>query len=99
MSSDDVLKNCDLKMKKAFEVFTKDLASLRTGRANTSMLDIVKVDVYGQMMPINQLGTISTPDSRTITIQVWSQKTKSPGSRRVDENLAVAKSTGKVGGG
>ena len=71
MSSDDVIKNCDLKMKKAFEVFTKDLASLRTGRANTSMLDIVKVDVYGQMMPINQLGTISTPDSRTITIQVW----------------------------
>ena len=73
MSSDDVLKNCDLKMKKAFEVFTKDLASLRTGRANTSMLDIVKVEVYGQMMPINQLGTISTPDSRTISIQVWDQ--------------------------
>ena len=60
-------------MKKAFEVFTKDLASLRTGRANTSMLDIVKVEVYGQMMPINQLGTISTPDSRTISIQVWDQ--------------------------
>ena len=73
MLSEDVLKNCDLKMKKAFEVFTKDLASLRTGRANTSMLDIVKVEVYGQMMPINQLGTISTPDSRTISIQVWDQ--------------------------
>ena len=71
MSSDDVLKNCDLKMKKAFEVFTKDLASLRTGRANTSMLDIVKVEVYGQLMPINQIGSITTPEPRMIIIQVW----------------------------
>ena len=60
-------------MKKAFEVFSHDLASLRTGRANASMLDIVKVDVYGQMMPINQLATISTPDPRTVNVQVWDQ--------------------------
>ena len=60
-------------MKKAFEIFSHDLASLRTGRANVSMLDIIKVDVYGQMMPINQLATISTPDPRTINVQVWDQ--------------------------
>ena len=73
MSSEEVLKNCTLKMKKAFDVFSHDLASLRTGRANPSMLDIIKVDVYGQMMPINQLATISTPDSRLINVQVWDQ--------------------------
>ena len=59
------------KMNKTFEVFTKELSSLRTGRANANMLDIIKVDVYGQKMPINQLGTITTPEPRTITIQVW----------------------------
>ena len=73
MSSEDILKNCNLKMKKAFDVFSHDLSSLRTGRANTHMLDIIKVDVYGQMMPINQLATISTPDPRTINVQVWDQ--------------------------
>tara|TARA_B100001123_G_C15103505_1_gene944529 strand:- start:433 stop:990 length:558 start_codon:yes stop_codon:yes gene_type:complete len=71
--SEDVLKNCNAKMKKAFEVFTHDLSSLRTGRANAAMLDIIKVDVYGQLMPINQLGTISTPDPRSINVQVWDQ--------------------------
>jgi len=71
MSSEEILKNCNSKMKKAFDVFSQDLASLRTGRANAAMLDIVKVEVYGQMMPINQLATISTPDSRTINVQVW----------------------------
>ena len=64
-------KSYSLKMDKAIEVFSKELSSLRTGRANASMLDIVKVDVYGQKMPINQLGTITTPESRTINIQVW----------------------------
>ena len=59
------------KMDKTFDVFTKELSSLRTGRANSSMLDIVKVDVYGQKMPINQIGTITTPEPRTINIQVW----------------------------
>ncbi len=59
------------KMSKTFDVFTKELSSLRTGRANSSMLDIVKVDVYGQKMPINQLGSITTPDPRMINIQVW----------------------------
>ena len=73
MSSEEVIKACTSKMKKAFEVFTHDLASLRTGRANVSMLDIIKVDVYGQMMPVNQLATISTPDPRTINVQVWDQ--------------------------
>ena len=60
-------------MKKAFEVFSNDLGSLRTGRANSSMLDIIKVDVYGQKMPINQLATISTPEARLLTVQVWDQ--------------------------
>ena len=59
------------KMNKTFDVFIKELSSLRTGRANSNMLDLVKVDVYGQKMPINQLGTITTPEARTINIQVW----------------------------
>ena len=59
------------KMNKTFEVFKKELSALRTGRANSSMLDIIKVDVYGQKMPINQLATITTPEPRTINIQVW----------------------------
>ena len=59
------------KMQKTYEVFNQELGSLRTGRANANMLDIVKVDVYGQQMPINQLGSITTPEPRTINIQVW----------------------------
>ena len=64
-------KNYSQKMDKTYEVFTKELASLRTGRANSNMLDLIRVDVYGQKMPINQLGTITTPEPRTISIQVW----------------------------
>ena len=59
------------KMSKTLDIFQKDLNSLRTGRANANMLDIIKVDVYGQKMPINQLGTITTPEPRSINIQVW----------------------------
>ena len=59
------------KMSKTFDIFTNDLNSLRTGRANSSMLDLIKVDVYGQKMPINQLATITTPEPRVINIQVW----------------------------
>jgi len=59
------------KMDKTIEVFSKELSSLRTGRANANMLDLVKVDVYGQKMPINQLGTVTTPEARMINIQVW----------------------------
>ena len=66
-------KAYSLKMDKAIEVFSKELSSLRTGRANAAMLDIVKVDVYGQQMPINQIGSITTPEPRTINIQVWDQ--------------------------
>ena len=58
-------------MDKAIEVFLKELSSLRTGRANAAMLDLVKVDVYGQQMPINQIGSITTPEPRMINIQVW----------------------------
>ena len=64
-------KSHSLKMDKAMEVFSKELSSLRTGRANAAMLDLVKVDVYGQQMPINQLGSITTPEPRMINIQVW----------------------------
>ena len=73
MSSEDHIDQCKLKMNKAFEVFNSDLASLRTGRANISMLDIIKVDVYGQKMSINQIATISTPEPRMLTVQVWDQ--------------------------
>ncbi len=61
----------DSKMSKTIDIFDKELGSLRTGRANSNMLDLVKVDVYGQKMPINQLGTITTPEPRSINIQVW----------------------------
>jgi len=60
-------------MKKAFDVFIADLSSLRTGRANANMLDIIKVDVYGQKMSINQIATVSTPEPRLLTVQVWDQ--------------------------
>jgi len=66
-------KSYSLKMDKTIEVFTKELSSLRTGRANAAMLDLVKVDVYGQQMPINQIGSITTPEPRMINIQVWDQ--------------------------
>ena len=64
-------KSYNIKMDKAIEVFTKELSSLRTGRANAAMLDLVKVDVYGQQMPINQVGSITTPEPRMINIQEW----------------------------
>ena len=60
-------------MDKAIDVFSKELSSLRTGRANAAMLDLIKVDVYGQQMPINQIASITTPEPRMINIQVWDQ--------------------------
>ena len=65
------INNFNQKMTKTLDVFNKELSALRTGRANATMLDLVKVDVYGQKMPINQLGSITTPDQRMINIQVW----------------------------
>ena len=73
MTSEETIKSCSVKMKKAFDVFNQDLGSLRTGRANVAMLDIINVDVYGQKMSINQLATISTPEPRLLTVQVWDQ--------------------------
>ena len=61
------------KMDKTIEVFTKELSSLRTGRANAAMLDLVKVDVYGKKLPINQIASITTPEPRMINVQVWDQ--------------------------
>ena len=66
-------KSYSLKMDKTINVFTKEMSSLRTGRANAAMLDLVKVDVYGQQMPINQVGSITTPEPRMINIQIWDQ--------------------------
>ena len=73
MSSEFNEKNCSLKMEKTIQSFKKDISTLRTGRANASMLDMIKVDVYGQSMAISQIANISTPESRLITIQVWDQ--------------------------
>ena len=73
MSSDSNEKNYVTKMDKTIQSYKKDLSTLRTGRANASMLDMIKVDVYGQLMPINQLASISVPEARLITIQVWDQ--------------------------
>ena len=64
-------KTYSQKMDKTIDVFSKELTSLRTGRANAAMLDLVRVDVYGQAMPLNQVSSITTPDARTINIQVW----------------------------
>ena len=66
-------KSHSLKMDKSIEAFSKELSSLRTGRANAAMLDLIKVDVYGQQMPVNQIGSITTPEPRMINIQVWDQ--------------------------
>ena len=66
-------KSHSLKMDKSIEAFSKELSSLRTGRANAAMLDIIRVDVYGQQMPINQIGSITTPEPRMINVQVWDQ--------------------------
>ena len=71
MPSEEIVTNCSSKMKKAFDVFSHELSSLRTGRANPSMLDIIKVDVYGQKMSISQLATVTTPEPRLINVQVW----------------------------
>ena len=66
-------KSHSQKMDNAIEVFSKELSSLRTGRANAAMLDLIRVDVYGQQMPINQIGSITTPEPRMINIQIWDQ--------------------------
>ena len=71
MSNEFVEKNYSLKMDKSIQSFKKDISTIRTGRANTSMIDTVMIDVYGQMMPINQLATVSVPEARLISIQVW----------------------------
>ncbi len=71
MSSEFNEKNYSVKMEKSIQSFKKDISTLRTGRANTNMLDTIKVDVYGQLMPLEQLGTVSVPEARLISIQVW----------------------------
>lgn len=71
MSSEFNQNNYSSKMEKSISSFKKDISTLRTGRANTSMLDIIKVDCYGQLMPIEQLATVSVPEARLISIQVW----------------------------
>ena len=73
MSDEFNEKNYSLKMDKSIQSFKKDISTLRTGRANASMLDMIKVDVYGQQMPINQVATVSVPEARLISVQVWDQ--------------------------
>ncbi len=77
MSSEFNEKNYSSKMDKSIQSLRKDISTLRTGRANPNMLDTIKVDVYGQLMPIEQLGTVSVPEARLISIQVW-DKTNLP---------------------
>jgi len=71
MSSEFNENEYSLKMGKTIQSFKKEISTLRTGRANSSMLDMIKVDVYGQLMPINQLATVSVPEARLINVQVW----------------------------
>ena len=77
MSSEFSEKNYSTKMDKSIQSLKKDISTLRTGRANTNMLDTIKVDVYGQLMPIEQLATISVPEARMISIQVWDKSNTS----------------------
>ena len=82
--------NYQQKMSKTIDVFSKELSSLRTGRANASMLDLVKVDVYGQKMPINQIATVTVPEPRTISIQVWDKNNvKTVDSEIQKSNLGI----------
>jgi ribosome recycling factor len=71
VSSEFNEKNYSSKMDKSIQSLKKDLTTLRTGRANTNMLDTIKIDVYGQFMPIDQLATISVPEARLISVQIW----------------------------
>ncbi len=71
MSSEFNEKNYSSKMDKSIQSLKKDISTLRTGRANSNMLDTIKVDVYGQQMPIDQLATVSVPEARLVSIQVW----------------------------
>ncbi len=71
MSSEFNESNYSVKMEKSIQSFKKDISTLRTGRANTNMLDTIKIDVYGQLMPIDQVATVSAPEARLISIQVW----------------------------
>ena len=77
MSSDFNEKNYSSKMDKSIQSLKKDISTLRTGRANTNMLDTIKVDVYGQLMPIDQIATVSVPEARLISIQVWDKSNTS----------------------
>lgn len=77
MSNEFNQNNFSLKMDKSINSLKKDISTLRTGRANTNMLDTLKVDVYGQLMPINQLATVSVPEARLISIQVWDKSNTS----------------------
>jgi ribosome recycling factor len=65
------IKELERRMRGALETFKKELSGLRTGRASTHLLDPLMVNVYGSRMPINQVATVSTPDARTISVQVW----------------------------
>jgi len=71
VSSEFNEKNYSSKMDKSIQSLKKDISTIRTGRANTNMLDTIKIDVYGQSMPIEQLATTSVPEARLISIQVW----------------------------
>lgn len=71
MSSTFSENNYTVKMDKSIQSFKKDISTLRTGRANANMLDTIKVDVYGQLMPIDQLATVSVPEARLVSVQVW----------------------------
>ena len=77
MSSEFNEKNYSSKMDKSIQSLKKDISTLRTGRANTNMLDTIKVDVYGQLMPVDQLATISVPEARLVSIQVWDKSNTS----------------------
>ena len=89
MSSDFDKNNYSSKMDKSIQSLKKDISTLRTGRANINMLDTIKVDIYGQIMPINQLATISVPEARLISIQVWDKSNVSLIESSIQSNSSL----------
>ena len=90
----DVKKAAEQKMQKSVEALKHDLGKVRTGRAHTGLLDHIKVDYYGTMMPINQVANVTLADAHTITVQPWEKKMVQPVEKAIrDSDLGLNPAT------
>jgi len=83
---DEVLLDAEDRMDKAITAFEHTLATVRTGRANTALVEHLQVSVYGQMMPLNQLANLATPDAQLITIQPWDRSSVDPIMKAIQQS-------------